>query len=117
MQEGLLETSGNQVRSPPNITFTITFSCQIIRAPRFSQEGISRDPPELQNHIKAYDILRRNLVEELAKTDDILKGELEADETYFSGKERGVDKMDLVISNRHKGIQAVTKRAFPTRSI
>ncbi|OPY46526.1 MAG: ISXO2-like transposase domain protein [Methanoregulaceae archaeon PtaU1.Bin222] len=39
--------------------------------------------------LRAYDILRRVLVEELAKTDDILKGELEADEAYFGGKRKG----------------------------
>jgi len=39
--------------------------------------------------LRAYDILRRVLVEELAKTDDILKGELEADEAYFDGKRKG----------------------------
>jgi len=39
--------------------------------------------------LRAYDILRRILVEELAKTDDILKGELEADEAYFGGKRKG----------------------------
>ena len=39
--------------------------------------------------LRAYDILRRVLVEELAKTDDILKGELEADEANFGGKKKG----------------------------
>ena len=39
--------------------------------------------------LRAYDILRRVLVEELAKTDDLLKGELEADEAYFGGKRKG----------------------------
>ncbi len=39
--------------------------------------------------LRAYDILRRILVEELAKTDNILKGELEADEAYFGGKRKG----------------------------
>jgi transposase len=39
--------------------------------------------------LRAYDILRRVLVEELAKTDELLKGELEADEAYFGGKRKG----------------------------
>jgi transposase len=39
--------------------------------------------------LRAYDILRRVLVEELARSDDILKGELEADEAYFGGKRKG----------------------------
>lgn len=39
--------------------------------------------------LRAYDILRRVLVEELARTDEILKGELEADEAYFGGKRKG----------------------------
>jgi len=39
--------------------------------------------------LNAYDILRRVLAEELARTDDVLKGELEADESYFGGKRKG----------------------------
>jgi len=39
--------------------------------------------------LRAYDILRRILVEELARNDEILKGELEADEAYFGGKRKG----------------------------
>jgi len=39
--------------------------------------------------LRAYDVLRRVIVEELAKKDDILKGELEADEAYFGGKRKG----------------------------
>jgi len=39
--------------------------------------------------LRAYDILRRVIVEELAKVDDVLKGELEADESYFGGKRKG----------------------------
>jgi len=35
--------------------------------------------------LRPYDILRRVLVEELAKTDDILKGELGADKACFGG--------------------------------
>jgi len=37
--------------------------------------------------LRAYDILRRVLLEDLARTDATLKGELEADEAYFG--ERG----------------------------
>jgi transposase len=39
--------------------------------------------------LKAYDILRRVLVEDLARTDSLLKGELEADESYFGGRRKG----------------------------
>lgn len=39
--------------------------------------------------LRAYDILRRILVEELARNDEVLKGELEADEAYFGGKRKG----------------------------
>jgi transposase len=39
--------------------------------------------------LNAYDILRRVLVEELASDDEVLKGELEADEAYFGGKRKG----------------------------
>jgi len=42
--------------------------------------------------LRAYDILWRVLVEELAKTDDVLKGELEADEAYFGGKRKKARK-------------------------
>jgi transposase len=39
--------------------------------------------------LRAYDILRGVLMEDLARTDAILKGELEADEAYFRGKRKG----------------------------
>ncbi len=39
--------------------------------------------------LRAYDILRRVLVEELSGNDEVLKGELEADEAYFRGKGKG----------------------------
>jgi transposase len=39
--------------------------------------------------LRAFDILRRVLVEELARSDEVLKGELEADEAYFGGKRKG----------------------------
>ena len=39
--------------------------------------------------LKAYDLLRRVLVEDLARTDALLKGELEADESYFGGRRKG----------------------------
>ena len=39
--------------------------------------------------LKAYDLLRRVLVEDLARTDNLLKGELEADESYFGGRRKG----------------------------
>lgn len=38
--------------------------------------------------LRAYDILRRVLVEELSRNDEVLKGELEADEAYFGGKRK-----------------------------
>jgi transposase len=39
--------------------------------------------------LKAYDILRQVLVENLAEHDALLKGELEADESYFGGRRKG----------------------------
>jgi transposase len=39
--------------------------------------------------LKAYDILLRALVEEATKDDELFKGELEADESYFGGKRKG----------------------------
>ena len=39
--------------------------------------------------LKAYDLFRRVLVEDLAKADNLFKGELEADESYFGGRIKG----------------------------
>jgi transposase len=39
--------------------------------------------------LKAFDILRKSIVEELSKRDEILKGEIELDESYFGGKRKG----------------------------
>jgi len=39
--------------------------------------------------LKAYDLLQQVLVEHLADHDDLLKGELEADESYFGGRRKG----------------------------
>jgi len=39
--------------------------------------------------LRSYDIIRRVLVEDLARTDAVLKGELEADESYFGGRRKG----------------------------
>lgn len=39
--------------------------------------------------LKAFNIIRRSIVEHLAHHDDLLKGELEADESYFGGKRKG----------------------------
>lgn len=39
--------------------------------------------------LKAYDLLRRVLIEDLAPTENLRKGELEADESYFGGQQKG----------------------------
>jgi len=39
--------------------------------------------------LKAFDTIRYSILEELAKTDRVLKGEIEADEAYFGGKRKG----------------------------
>lgn len=39
--------------------------------------------------LKAFDVIRFSILEELAKTDDVLRGEIEADEAYFGGKRKG----------------------------
>ena len=39
--------------------------------------------------LKAFDIIRYSILEELAKTDNILKGKIEADEAYFGGRRKG----------------------------
>ena len=39
--------------------------------------------------LKSFDTLRRVLVEDLARSDALLKGELEADESYFGGRRKG----------------------------
>jgi len=79
----------NPVRAPPNIAITMALSCEIIRAIHLCKEGLPRGPFELQNHIASLRHFRRVLVEELVKTDELLKGELEADEAYFEGKRKG----------------------------
>jgi transposase len=39
--------------------------------------------------LKSFDLLRKAIAEELAKSDEILKGEIELDESYFGGKRKG----------------------------
>jgi transposase len=39
--------------------------------------------------IKGFDIIRTAIKESLAKSDEILKGEIELDELYFGGKRKG----------------------------
>jgi transposase len=39
--------------------------------------------------LKAFDLLRRAIAEELSKFDEIMKGEIELDESYFGGKRKG----------------------------
>jgi len=39
--------------------------------------------------LKAFDLLREAITEELSKGDEILKGEIELDESYFGGKRKG----------------------------
>lgn len=40
--------------------------------------------------LKAFDAIRYSIVHELARKDKILKGEIEADESYFGGKRKGM---------------------------
>ena len=39
--------------------------------------------------LKSFDLLRQAIAEELSKSDEILKGEIELDESYFGGKRKG----------------------------
>ena len=39
--------------------------------------------------LKAFDTIRYSILAELAKTDRVLKGKIEADEAYFGGKRKG----------------------------
>ncbi len=39
--------------------------------------------------LKAFDTIRYSILEDLAKTDPVLKGKIEADEAYFGGKRKG----------------------------
>lgn len=39
--------------------------------------------------LKAYDIIRESIVDHLALDDEILRGEIELDESYFGGKRKG----------------------------
>lgn len=54
-----------------------------------ANEAMSQTGLSYKTILKAYDILRRAIVMELAKTDKVLKGEIEADEAYFGGKRKG----------------------------
>jgi len=45
---------------------------------------------KVSRDVRAYDVLRRALGEDLARTDAILRGELEADEAYFEGRRKGM---------------------------
>ena len=39
--------------------------------------------------LKAFDLFRRSIACNLAKDDNLLKGEIEADESYFGGRRKG----------------------------
>ncbi len=39
--------------------------------------------------LRAFDAIRYSILEELANTDKVLKGQIEADEAYFGGKRNG----------------------------
>ena len=39
--------------------------------------------------LKGFDILRSVILRELSRSDDVLRGEIEADESYFGGKRKG----------------------------
>lgn len=39
--------------------------------------------------LKAFDIMRVAIVNELSRHDETLKGEIEADESYFGGRRKG----------------------------
>ena len=39
--------------------------------------------------LKGFDILRGVVLRELSRSDDVLRGEIEADESYFGGKRKG----------------------------
>ena len=39
--------------------------------------------------LKGFDLLRNAILQELSRSDEILKGEIEADESYFRGKRKG----------------------------
>ena len=45
--------------------------------------------PSYKTTLKAFDAIRFSILEELAKTDHVLKGKIEADEAYFGGKRKG----------------------------
>ncbi len=45
--------------------------------------------PSYKTTLKAFDAIRFSILGELAKTDHVLKGKIEADEAYFWGKRKG----------------------------
>jgi transposase len=39
--------------------------------------------------LKGFDILRGSILRELSRSDEVLRGEIEADESHFGGKRKG----------------------------
>ncbi|MGB9177031.1 MAG: hypothetical protein WCB46_09885, partial [Methanoregula sp.] len=72
--------------SPPrNGSLSLNFLSSSVSARKAAKDAAL----SYKTSLKAYDLLRRVLVEDLARTDNILQGELEADESYFGGRRKG----------------------------
>lgn len=82
----LKETRFTELRISPSqwISLIKLFELSVSARKTSKETGLS-----YKTTLKAYDLLRRVLVEHLAEQDDLLKGELEADESYFGGRRKG----------------------------
>jgi hypothetical protein len=67
----------------------MAFSCEIIRVSALARKASQEVRMSYKTTFRAYDILRRAFVKELANADDILKGDREIDEAYFGAKRKG----------------------------
>lgn len=90
-------TCSNDIRPLNNTKFSLLrLSCSewLLMIKLFELGASARKASkEIQSSYKTtlhgFEIIRRSIVEELAKTDMKLKGEIEADESYFGGKRKG----------------------------
>jgi transposase len=67
----------------------LAFLHQIIRAGGEYTKGRETDRIELFHCLRAFDTIRKSIVNHLSRQDDLLKGEIEADESYFGGRRNG----------------------------
>jgi transposase len=72
--------------------------------------------------LKGFDILRSAILQELSRSDEIQRGEIEADESYFGGKRkgkrgRGAGGKTIIFGILERGGRVSVKIAKPTFQI